>query len=164
MRYFHGGISGLQVGDVLTPSAPHVDDGCPICEARKHGRICTVGEYKRWLQPFGARALPVLRALAGADDWEPVDPPSAKQAVYITTSLEYATWYAARSRGDLYEVTPVGPAVPSPEVHFPSWTCDQARVVRVVRRGVRLTRTERRRIAHLWRKADRRTERVRGAA
>jgi hypothetical protein len=163
VSYYHGGKAGLQPGDLVVPAPAHVEDGCPICEAKKYGRACTVGEYRRWLRQFGAKAAPVLAKLAGAPDYEFIDPPRAQtEAVYITASIKYATWYAARSRGDLYEVEPIGQALLSPEDHFPSWTCREARVVRVLRQGVALTRTERRRIEHLWRKADQR--RLRGAA
>jgi hypothetical protein len=165
MRLYHGGKSGLQPGDVVVPAPAHAEDGCPICEAKKHGRACTVGEYRRWLRQFGAKAAPVLARLQGARDDEVIDPPRAKaDRVYITSSLEYATWYAARSRGDLYEVEAVGPVEVSAEDHFSTWTCASARIVRVERRDVRLTRTERRRIEVLWRKADRRADRARGAA
>jgi hypothetical protein len=165
-RYYHGGKAGLEAGDRLVPAPAHVEDGCPICEAKKVGRVCTVGEYRRWLRQFGAKAAPVLAKLASAPDHEVIDPPRAQaDAVYITSSVEYATWYAARSRGDLYQVEPIGPAQETAEDSFPSWTCREARVVRVLRRAVVLTRTERRRIEHLWRKADRRRRsRLQGAA
>lgn len=160
--FYHGGKPGLKVGDVLVPSTPHIEDGCPICEAKKRGMVCTVGEYRRWLMQFGPAAAKVLRALADAPDDAPVDPPAAKQAVYITTDNNYATWYAARSgNGDLYEVAPLTTPERSPEDNFPSFTVESARVVRVIRRNVRLTRTERRVIEHQWKKADRRAERQR---
>lgn len=163
-RYFHGGISGLRPGERVVPAEPHVEDGCPICEAKKAGRACTVGEYRRWLRQFGPKAEAVLRQLGDASDFEVIDPPRAKSdAVYITASADYATWYAARSRGDLYEVAPVGPVTASTEDHFPSWTCEAATILRVIRREVRLTRTERRRIAHQWKKADRRADRARAS-
>lgn len=163
-RYFHGGKAGLQPGDRIIVAPPHVEDGCPICVAREHGRVCTVGMYRVWLRQFGAKAAPVLAQLAGAADDEPMDPPSAKAAVYITSSVEYATWYAARSRGDLYEVGPIEPIEPSAEDHFSSWTCAAATVFRVLRRRVALTRTERRQILHKWRKADRRALRAKTEA
>lgn len=160
VRYFHGGVPGLTIGDILKPSPPHAEDGCPICEAKRLGLACTVGQYRSWLRQFGARAAPVLAQLAGAPNDEVIDPPSAKAAVYITSDLDYATWYAARSgNGDLYEVVPVDAFEPSMEDPFPSWTCRAARVVRVVRRGVHLTRTDRRRISHRWKKADARKAR-----
>lgn len=160
VHYFHGGISGLDAGDHLVPTGPHVFDGCPICEARAQGRTVTVGQYRAWLRQYGEASRHVLRSLEGALDYEVIDPPSAQRAVYITSDLDYATWYAARSgHGDLYEVVPVGPVRPSTEDLFPSWTCAEARVARVLRRAVHLTRTERRRIAHRWKKAERRRER-----
>jgi hypothetical protein len=157
--YYHGGVPGLNVGDRLVPSPPRVTCGCPVCEARAAGRSLTVGEYRRYLRRLGPAAAPALAALEGAPDDAPVDPPSAEEAVYITTSREYAAWYASRSRGDLYQVEPIGPATPSAEDSVPSLTCVAARVVAVLRRGVRLDRRERRRIERLWAKADRRRER-----
>jgi hypothetical protein len=158
--YFHGGKAGLNRGDRLVPSPPHVEDGCPICLARKDGRVCSVGEYRAWLRQFGVRAEPVLRQLVGVEDEAPMDPPSSRAAVYITTSREYATWYAARSgNGDVYQVRPLSMPEPTNEDHFPSFTVEAAEVVGVLRRRVFLTRTERRSIMHKWRKADRRAER-----
>jgi predicted secreted protein len=156
----------LNIGDMLVPSPPHVEDGCPICEARKHGRVCTVGEYRFWLQQLGGpRAEKVLRMLAGVPFSAPMDPPSSKQAVYVTTSREYATWYAARSgNGDLYAVVPLSTPEPSEEDHFQSFTVASARVMSVLRRRVVLTRTERRAIEHKWRKADQRVDRERQQA
>ena len=106
--YYHGGIGGLRPGAMLVPSPPHVTDGCPICVARAAGRVCTVAEYRLWLEAFGERAVPVLRSLSDAKPSDPIDPPSGRQALYITTDLRYARWYAARSEGDLYRVEPVG--------------------------------------------------------
>lgn len=154
-EYFHGGKAGLDIGDYITPSPPHVEDGCPICEAKRVGRVCTVGEYRRWLRQFGVRAEPILRKMAEANDWEVIDPPrAAVDGVYLTTSREYATWYAARSAGDLYQVKPEGETRRSPEDHFDTVIAARARVVAVVRRGVRLTRGERRDIERRWKKAD----------
>lgn len=159
-RLFHGGKPGLNRGDLLVPSPPHVDDGCPICLARRAGRALTVGEFRAFLQPFAGRdvqARKALEMLDGADDSEPVDPPSGREAVYVTADEAYARWYAARSRGDLYLVAPVGQREPSTEDPFPSWTCQSARVVAVLCRNVRLRRRERRALLRRWQKADRRS-------
>lgn len=159
--FFHGGISGLTVGDWVIPAPAHTQDGCPICEAKRLGRACTVGEYRRWLRQFGVKAEPILRQLRDAPDDEVIDPPrAAVDGVYLTTSLEYATWYAARSAGDLYQVRPDGDVKPSPEDHFPTVIAPRAQVIAVLRRAVKLTRTERRRISHLWEKADARVSRL----
>jgi hypothetical protein len=158
---YHGGVHGLAVGDLLVPSPPHQTDGCPICVARAEGRVLRVGEYRAWLAQFGERARPVLEQLAGADDSEPMDPPSAREAIYLTTDLEYARWYAARSQGDLYEAVAIGEAVRSTEDHFPSWTAETARVVRVLERRVRLDRRDRRALLRRWKKADDRAARQR---
>jgi hypothetical protein len=154
MTWYHGGIGGMQIGDVLVPSPPHVDDGCPVCVARAAGMVVTVGEYRTWLRLQGPRALPVLKMLEGAPADAPVDPPTQKRAVYFTTYLAYARWYAARSRGDLYEVRPVGSVERSKEDHFPTWTAGSAIVSRVVERRVRLTRKDRREIAKRWKRMD----------
>lgn len=160
MTYYHGGVAGLSVGDELVPSPPHVSDGCPVCVARAAGRVCTVAEYRRWARRLGEPGRKILEVLAGAPDDAPVDPPSERRAVYFTSSIDYATWYAARSRGDLYAVEPLGLIEHSPEDNFPTWTTPKARVVAVVRRAVVLTRRERRRIDRLWGKADRRRDRA----
>lgn len=159
-EYFHGGKAGLRVGDFLVPSPPHVVDGCPVCVARAEGRTLRVGEYRAWLRTLGPRAAPVLAQMADAPDWEPVDPPSQRTAVYVTTDIGYATWYAARSKGDLYRVSPCGDMTPSPEDHFPTWTVPRARITRVVRRDVRLERSERRALLRRWKKADIRAARL----
>lgn len=163
-KLYHGGKAGLNVGDLLVPSPPHQEDGCPICVARAAGRVCTVREYRAYARQFGARAEPVLRLLEGAPDDAPVDPPSAEKAVYITSSAEYATWYASRSRGDLYRVQPIGPLKRSSEDLFESFTVSAARVVEVLRRGVRLSRKERRELEREWRKAEERAVKGRAAA
>lgn len=155
-RWYHGGIRNLNPGDLLVPSPPHVTDGCLLCVARAEGRTVTVGEYRRWLMQFGDQALPVLKALAGEMDGAPMDPPSARDAVYLTASLEYATWHAARSgHGDVYEVDPIGEIRESAEDNFPTVTAPKARVLRVVRRRVFLTRPERRQLMRAWGKRDR---------
>lgn len=160
LTFYHGGKADLEVGDMLVPSPPHVTDGCPICVARAAGRVCTVGEYRMWLRQFGARAWPILKKLQGASDDDPMDPPSAENAVDITTSEPYATWYAARSHGDLYRVKPCSEPRRTTEDFFPSFTVESARVVAVIRRRVLLTRTERRRIEHLWKKAEQRRDKA----
>jgi len=154
MTWYHGGISGMQIGDTLVPSPPHVEDGCPICVARAAGRVVTVGEYRAWLRRQGPSALPVLKMLSDAPDDAPIDPPTGKRAIYFTTDLAYARWYAARSRGDLYEVRPVGAVERSREDAFPTWTAGTAVVSRVVERHVRLCRKDRREITRRWKKAD----------
>ena len=164
MRLFHGGIRDLEVGDPLLPSDPHVQDGCPICEARAAGRVCTVGEYRAWLyRQGGPHADRVLRALAGVSPLAPMDPPSEVQAVYVTTDRRYARWYAARAGyGDLYRVVVDGALTPSRTDHFPSWTCARAIVVEVLERGVVLDRRFRRDLDRAWKKAD--TMAVKGGA
>lgn len=155
MKLYHGGLAGLRPGDLLRPAPPHVVDGCPVCVARAEGRVCTVGEFREWVKTFhNPQAKALLRQMEGANDWEPVDPPSQREAVYATTDLGYARWYASRSQGDLYLVEPVGEAERSTEDHFPTWSCPEARVVAVVERGVRLDRRERRELLRRWKRAD----------
>lgn len=154
MTYFHGGYAGLSVGDMLVPSAPHITDGCPICVARAQGRPLNVGEYRAWIKRFGALAEPVLRQLADAPDDVIIDAPSNQQVLYITTDREYARFYAARSKGDLYQVEPIGQPESTTEDHFPSYTVQLARVIKVLERGVMLTRKDRRHLTHKWEKAD----------
>jgi hypothetical protein len=165
VTFYHGGIAGKHPGDDLVPASPHVEDGCPICRSRAAGRTLSVGEYRRWLVQHGDAALPILRALADADDDEPMDPPSKEQAVYLTTDRDYARWYAARSgNGDLYRVTPVGLMTKSAEDPFLSYTVDRARVLEVLERGVHLLRADRRAILKRWKKADRARRRSREEA
>ena len=154
LSYYHGGCAGLSSGDMLVPSDPHVTDGCPICVARAHGIALTVGQYRAWLRQQGAAAEPVLRKLADAPDDAVIDAPSQRQALYVTTDREYARYYAARSKGDLYYVNPIGRIEPTQEDHFPSFTVQSARVLNVIERGVVLTRKDRRRLDREWRKAD----------
>lgn len=159
MIYYHGGKAGLQAGDEIIPAPPHVEDGCPVCVARAAGVRYTVGEYRQWLLGLARRdpgAVRVLAMLDGVPDSAVVDPPRAEvERVHLTTDRAYARWYAARSRGDLYEVEPIGMMLLSDEDHFPSWTVPAARVVRVAERRVRLTRQDRRSLMRAWAKADR---------
>jgi len=164
---YHGGIAGLGPGDRLVPSPPHVTDGCPVCTARAAGRVCTVGEWRAWVkaQPSSPASDSLLKAMEAVADDEPIDPPSEVEAVFVTTSKDYATWYAARSgNGDLYQVRPLGPLERQPQDHFPSWTTPAAEVVKVIRRGVHLSPLERRRIIRLWERADRKVDRRRARA
>lgn len=128
LRLWHGGMPGLRVGEVLLPGhARKTHEGCAVCEARANGQH------------------------AG------IDPPSARAAVYITNSKEYARYYASLyGRGDLYTVEPVGPVELSREDHFPTWTCGAARVVGVYQRAILLTWTQRRALWRLWGEADKR--------
>jgi hypothetical protein len=114
----------------------------------------TAGEYRKWLRAQGPKSAQALKHLEDAPDDELIDPPSGERAVYVTSDYDYALFYAARSKGDLYAVEPIGEAVVSTEDHFPTWICKQARIVSVVKRNVRLDRRDRRRIDRRWKKAD----------
>lgn len=155
--YYHGGVAGLVPGDVLVPSPAHQNDGCPICDSRARGEVFTALMGRTWATQLGGeRGARMLAILEGAPDDEVIDAPTGLVAVYITVDLDYATWYAARSgHGDLYEVAPTGPVAPAEEDHFAlSYVVPSAVVVRVLRRGVRLDRRERRRINRRWLRAD----------
>lgn len=153
--YYHGGVPKLHVGDLVVPSPPHMTDGCYLCVARSEGRTVTVGEYRAVVQGYGVKGEALLRMLEGEPDDASMDPPNQRPGVYITTSTEYATWFAARSgHGDLYQVKPIGPMEASDEDHIPSFIVGSARVVKVLRRTVWLTRKERRHLQRMWTKAD----------
>lgn len=131
MTYYHGGVPGLRAGDILTHGHERKHhDGCPWCGAKAAGKS------------FGG-----------------MDPPSQRAAVYVTTSREYAQFHASLyGYGDLYVVEPIGLIEPSAEDHFPSWSCESARVVSVYKRAVLLTWSQRRRMYRLWEAADAATE------
>jgi hypothetical protein len=130
-----------------------MEDGCPVCVARAEGRPFTVLAMRAWALSMGSQGR-ILKMMEGAPADAIIDAPSATASVYITTSREYATWYAARSRGDLYRVAPVGELERSPEDNFETYRVTSAEVLEVVRRGVYLDRSDRRRLERLWRKAD----------
>jgi hypothetical protein len=132
LRYFHGGVPGLRPGDTITPHAPNVIDGCPICAARAKGQTATL-------------------------DGQAVDPPTGRpDMVYITTDRDYGRFYASRYwYGDLYTVEPVGEMEPSTEDPFPTWCVPAARVVAVYTRAVQLTPGQRRSVLRRWTEADR---------
>lgn len=132
MTYFHGGIPGLKPGQLITPHEPNVVDGCRVCAMKAAGQ-----------QP----RVPGLGV---------VDPLTARpDRIYITTDREYARFYASKyPRGDLYTVEPVGDMEPSTEDHFPSWTCEAARVRHIYDRYVQLTPGQRRSLLRRWTAAD----------
>lgn len=99
---YHGGVSGLKPGDLIEPGHSRDDqhDDCPICRGRRE---------------------------LGADAPEGTRHP---ENVYCTTDRLYARLYASMvGRGDVYQVEPVGPLVPSTD------------------EGVTLSMKERRRLA-----------------
>jgi hypothetical protein len=131
-RYWHGGVPGLKVGDLVVPHPPAVIDGCPICTARARGENYTDGQGR------------VIDPATGRPD-----------RVYITTDRDYARFYASKVwLGDLYTVEPVGQLEASTEDPFPTWVCASARVVSVYTRAVRLTDRQRRALINRWRRAD----------
>lgn len=128
VRYFHGGVPGLDVGDIITPHKPNVVDGCPICAARAAGESYTV---------------PGLGV---------IDPPTGRpERVYVTTDREYGRFHASRYwLGDLYAVEPFGELEASDEGFFPTWCADGAVITSVVSRAVRLTDKQRRTLSRRW--------------
>jgi hypothetical protein len=130
-----------------------------------------MGEWREWMREMAVGAPAHKRAMIAAaledtadvPPWATMDPPSGKEAVYITTDLAYARWYAAKNSGDLYEVEPVGRRERSDEDPFPTWTVPSATIVRVIERGVRLVRSDRRALKRRWKKADKRRIAARAA-
>ncbi|MFJ3248505.1 hypothetical protein [Streptomyces sp. NPDC086782] len=52
LRYFHGGVPGLKSGDLITPHAPNVIDGCAV-RLNPHQRRTLL---RRWGQADRARS------------------------------------------------------------------------------------------------------------
>ena len=162
--YYHGGVAKLAVGDLVKPNPPHLTDGCYLCVARSQGRTVTVGEYREVVRGYGQSGEAILRLLEDQDDNVSMDPPNQRPGVYMTQSVEYATYYAAlRGHGDLYEVEPIGPMEASDEYHVPSFIVGSARVAKIIRRTVWLTRKERRHLHRTWAKADKKWNQERAA-
>lgn len=131
MRLFHGGVPGLRPGDILEPGHQrHLKDGCPWCDARAAGETGPAG----------------------------IDPPSQREAVYLTPHRLYAKHHASLyGRGDLYQVEPIGELVRSTEDSIETWCAPIAVVLVAVDRVVTLTMTERRRLITQWGAADKLT-------
>jgi hypothetical protein len=131
VRYFHGGIPGLKVGDLLTPHPPNYVDNCEVCAAKKAGQNYAV-------------------------DGQVVDPLTGRpDRIYITSDREYARFYASKfPRGDLYVVDPEGEMELSTEDHWPTWSAPAARVRSVYDRYVQLTAGQRRAMLKRWTAAD----------
>ena len=132
VRYWHGGMPGLRVGDLIEPGHERATrDDCPICDARRVGTSLAAGN-----------AI--------------IDAPSAhRDRVYITTDRLYAKHYASLyGRGDLYRVEPIGDLLRSTEDSYETYAVTAARVVSVYDRAVLLTWSERRRLYREWGQAD----------
>ena len=129
MRYYHGGVPGLKVGDIIEPGhTRRSHDGCPWCEARANGT-----------------------AYNGMDG-----PSQHLDRVYATTNRLYARYHASLwGRGDLYRVTPVGLVERSTEDTIESYCAEGFVVAGVLDRAVLLTWSERRRLWREWGEADR---------
>ena len=135
-RLWHGGVPGLRPGDLITPGHRRLGiTGCPICAGRDAGNT------------------------------DQIDPPSRHpDKIYLTTSREYARFYAALSRGDLYRVSPVGPVQRSAEDTIATYMASSARVVAVYARAVTLTWSQRRALHREWKAADEAAVQERGSA
>ena len=125
--YFHGGMPGLNPGDVILPGRPNFVDGCKVCDAHRAGE-------SHVLDPLTKHA----------------------DRVYMTSDRDYARFYASKyPKGDLYSVEPLGEMAVSDEDPFPSWTAPSARVVGVYDRYVQLTPKQRRTLLRRWGRVDR---------
>jgi hypothetical protein len=126
---FHGGVAGLQIGDLLEPghSRDNRHPGCPVCEARARGETYQV-------------------------DGHGMDPPSSHpDRVYLTPVRLYALFHASMyGRGDLYLAEPLGELEKSIEDPFPAFYAERARVVAVPQRSVLMRPSERRKLAIAW--------------
>lgn len=132
VRYWHGGMPGLRVGDLIEPGHERATrDDCPICDTRRVGTSLVAGN-----------AI--------------IDAPSAhRDRIYITTDRLYAKHYASLyGRGDLYRVEPIGDLLRSTEDSYETYAVTAARVVSVYDRAVLLTWSERRRLYREWGQAD----------
>lgn len=132
VRYWHGGMPGLRVGDLIEPGHERATrDDCPICDARRVGASLAAGN-----------AI--------------IDAPSAhRDRIYITTDRLYAKHYASLyGRGDLYRVEPIGDLLRPTEDSYETYAVTAARVVSVYDRAVLLTWSERRRLYREWGQAD----------
>ncbi|MFF3378181.1 hypothetical protein ACFYXF_35160 [Streptomyces sp. NPDC002680] len=77
MRYFHGGVPGLDPGDLITPISPHVVDGCKVGEPEDSAedpfptwcvpaaRVASV--YTRAVQLTRSQRRSLLRSWTAAD-------------------------------------------------------------------------------------------------
>ncbi len=129
MMLFHGGVAGLNVGDLLLPghSRDNRHPGCKVCEARAAGTT-------------------------------EIDKPSAHpDRIYLSADLEYARFHASLyGHGDLYRVEPyqesdTGVGLErSEEDLFPSFTAPAGRVLAVLARRVQLTPRQRQKIYIRW--------------
>jgi hypothetical protein len=63
--------------------------------------------------------------------------------IFVTTSKEYARYYASRAHGDLYEVIPNGELSLSDADFFVTFHCTTATVKRRLEKKVRLTHEQR---------------------
>ncbi|MGB0972595.1 MAG: hypothetical protein ACPGVG_16795 [Mycobacterium sp.] len=132
-RLFHGGKSGLRVGDLIEPGYERqLHEGCPYCEARFKGE-----------------------AVATSDGHLIDGPAQRPDRVYATTHRLYAKHYASLwGRGDLYRVTTDGLVEPSTEDSFDTVCAERLVVAGVLDRAVLLTWSERRRLWREWGEAD----------
>lgn len=123
---YHGGVPDLEPGDIIEPGHSRDNhDDCPICRARR---------------------------AKGADA---IEGTGHTEQVYCTRYRDYAAEYAAiYSKGDVYQVEPVGELTDSDEDFDGCYRCDRLRIVRTVEKHVVLTPKRRRRIIRLMQRLD----------
>jgi hypothetical protein len=124
-NFFHGGVPGRRVGDVLLPG--HADHrylvGCPDCEAQRQGEHVAI------------------------------DPPTPPGWVYASEDRAYARFYASRAvGGTLYRVRLEGEVEVSVEdpPEFRAWRARRAVVLQVLETKVVLTMHQRRHLFLRW--------------
>lgn len=130
---YHGGAPDLRPGELLTPGHERKQhDNCPWCQANAQAAKSKTG----------------YDGHSGHTD--------QSTHVYATTNRLYAKFHASLyGYGDLYRVTPVGDSSISDEDTIHTIKAPAMRIEAVIDRAVRLTNTERRRLAREWDEADR---------
>lgn len=134
---YHGGAPDLRPGDHLTPGHERKQHpNCPWCKANAQAAANKTGY-----------------------DGHPGHTDQATH-VYATTNRLYAKFHASLyGYGDLYRVTPIGHTSTSDEDTIHTIKAPALRIEAVIDRAVRLTDSERRRLAREWEQADRNAKR-----
>jgi hypothetical protein len=107
MKYYHGGVGGLRVGDLLTPPD----------ERGKSGHTAAL-----------------LRRECNQKNTELADLRNEHRTdrVYLTNNEFKAYYYAAVRGGGVYRVEPIGDVAADPE-NPNSFMCERAKIVEVIR-------------------------------
>jgi dual specificity phosphatase 3 len=113
--FYHGGKSGLNVGDFLLPPT-----------------VTGVTTY----MDKAFDALPDVSAAfsdAYMEDWRQSYHETEDHRVFVTADLSLAVWFALQHpRGNVYQVEPLGKLVDITGLPASQITCDRARIVAVV--------------------------------